>query len=295
MLGNLKNLMQISIIQYLHYNYFCKNVIRNNGHKLIPLKHSVIQISPQSKLILDGDFYLNCNKIGNSKAEAYLVLNGNSELHITGNLNIRFGSTIQINNGAKAKFGRFSCNANINIQCNKEITIGEDCMMGRNVVIYDSAYHPTGTSIDTMSISQAPVHIGNHVWLGANSVIMQGTNIGDGTIIGTNACVSGNIEPGSFVSPTFDQPSISGMMWARDMNSLHTAVKYKVEDKTIAVDYGKVENIEDRILDVLSTNITSIDFNTDRPLVDSRIIDSLALISVVKLLENEFSVKIPFT
>ncbi|UKI38528.1 MAG: hypothetical protein L6V93_05400 [Clostridiales bacterium] len=69
--------------------------------------------------------------------------------------------------------------------------MGEDCMIGRNALIYDSAYHPTGTTIASMSVSQSPVHIGNHVWLGANSVIMQGSDIGDGSIIGTNACVSG--------------------------------------------------------------------------------------------------------
>lgn len=295
MLGKLRKLNQISIIQYLHYNYFCKSVIRKNGHKLIPYKNSIIKLSPDSKLILDGDFHLNCNKIGNSKAEAYLVLNGTGQLHVKGNLRIRFGSTIQVNNAAKAVFNRFSCNAHINIQCNNEITIGEDCMMGRNVVIYDSAYHPTGTSIKNMSISQAPIRIGNHVWLGANSVIMQGTEIGDGSIIGTNAYVSGKIEPGTFIAPAFDQPTSVGMMWARDMNSLDVAAKYRIEDQPVRCNGNNVEEIEARILKVLSSKITSINFSTDRLLVDERIIDSLGLISVVKLLENEFSIKIPFT
>lgn len=296
MFNRIKRVLSISLLKYLKYNYFCKNVVRNNGHKLIPYRNSVIVISTGSKLVLDGDLHLNCNKIGNSKAEAYLVLNGNATMQVKGDAHIRFGSTIQVNSGAVLEMGKFSCNANINIQCNKCITFGDDIMVGRNVVIYDSAYHPTGTSISNMEISQKPVIIGNHVWLGANSVVMQGTVINDGAVIGTNACVSGVIDSCSFTSPTFNTPSISGMLWARDMKSLAEAEKYKVDSvQTKNIDNAVIEELENKIINVLSANITSVDFTSSDALVDERKIDSLGLITVVSLLENEFKCRIPFS
>ena len=41
--------------------------------------------------------------------------------------------------------------------------------------------------------------IGNDVWIGQNSVILPGVNIGDGVIIGANSVVGKNIEPYSIV------------------------------------------------------------------------------------------------
>ena len=38
-----------------------------------------------------------------------------------------------------------------------------------------------------------PVVIGNHVWIGMNSVIMKGVTIGDNVIIGANSVVTRDI------------------------------------------------------------------------------------------------------
>lgn len=295
MLKILKQILKIDIVKYLYYNYFCKNVLRKSKCKIIPYKHSIVRLSKKSKIVLDGNVFLNCNRMLGSKAETYFILNGECELVLKGDVKIRYGSTIQINNGARAIFNHFTSNVGINIQCNKEIIIGEDCMIGRNALIYDSAYHPTGTTIASMSVSQSPVHIGNHVWLGANSVIMQGSDIGDGSIIGTNACVSGKIAPGSFVSPNFDQPTISGMMWARSMSDLKDAEKYRIKFDTVNADKFDTTDVESKVYSILSSNITSVDFKNNESLIDSGAIDSLGLISIVALLEEKFSVKIPFT
>lgn len=295
MLKILKQILKIDIVKYLYYNYFCKNVLRKSKCKIIPYKHSIVRLSKKSKIVLDGNVFLNCNRMLGSKAETYFILNGECELVLKGDVKIRYGSTIQINNGARAIFNHFTSNVGINIQCNKEIIIGEDCMIGRNALIYDSAYHPTGTTIASMSVSQSPVHIGNHVWIGANSVVMQGSNIGDGSIIGTNACVSGKIEPGSFVSPNFDKPTISGMMWARSMSDLKDAEKYQIKYSVINAAKCDIENVESKVYDILSSNITSVDFKNNKSLIDGGTIDSLGLISIVALLEEKFLLKIPFT
>jgi len=44
-----------------------------------------------------------------------------------------------------------------------------------------------------------PVYIGNDVWIGANSTILRGVNIGDGAVIGANAVVTKDVSPYSIV------------------------------------------------------------------------------------------------
>jgi acetyltransferase-like isoleucine patch superfamily enzyme len=40
-----------------------------------------------------------------------------------------------------------------------------------------------------------PTHIGQDVWIGRGSVVLKGTDIGDGAVIGANSVVRGTIEP----------------------------------------------------------------------------------------------------
>lgn len=297
MFNKIKQLCSLSLGKYIYYNYLCRSVERHDGHMLFPYRNSVVSISPRAKLILDGNLSLNVGKLKSSRAEAYLILGDDASLHVCGNVSIRYGSTVQVNYGALAEFGHFTCNVGLNIQCNRQITIGEDCMIGRNVTIYDSAYHPTGTNVRNMEISQAPVRIGNHVWLGTNVVVMQGADIGDGAIIGTSAVVRGNIAPAAFVMPKTDEPAVSGMMWARSMDSLQEALKYRKNDDwpVNLQDAEEINYYQERILKLLQSHMGDFDFEASDNLVDGKVLDSLALVTVVSLLMEDFHVDIPYT
>lgn len=235
----ISKILKINLIQFIYYNYLCKNVIRKKNCRIYPEKHSCIQLSKESKLILDGNLHFNANRYKGSKAEAYLRLNGAGVLHIKGETKIRFGSTIQVNDGGELEMGRFTCNANINIQCAKKIVVGDDCMFGRNVMVYDSSYHPTGTNMNNLKITIMPVKIGNHVWIGTNAVILQGSTINDGCIIGTNASISGKIAKNSLVLPKIDKDCIPGKMWARSMDRKEEALAYA---PVVAKDIEKIRN-----------------------------------------------------
>lgn len=71
------------------------------------------------------------------------------------------------------------------------ITIGDNVLSGANVLITDFDWH----AIDPKkrrtneNIKNAPVIIGNNVWLGINSVILKGVTIGENTVIGANSLV----------------------------------------------------------------------------------------------------------
>lgn len=78
------------------------------------------------------------------------------------------------------------------------ITIGNDCLLGTNVEIYDSDFH--GTSLATRRVSKkefsSQVTIGNDVFIGSNVRIMKGVNVGDGTVIANGSIVTNDIPSG---------------------------------------------------------------------------------------------------
>lgn len=88
----------------------------------------------------------------------------------------------------------------IGIDC--EITgpvkIGDNVMMGPEVIIYTSGHKFDLTDIPMMdqgSTEPKPVIIGDDVWLGRRVIIMPGVTIGQGSVIGAGAVVTKDVPP----------------------------------------------------------------------------------------------------
>lgn len=96
-------------------------------------------------------------------------------------------------------------NSGIGIRCeiNGPVTIGNDVMMGPEVVIYTRGHAHMRTDITMRaqgSLEARPVTIGNDVWIGRRVIILPGVNIGDGCIIGAGAVVTKDIPPYSIAA-----------------------------------------------------------------------------------------------
>ncbi len=79
------------------------------------------------------------------------------------------------------------------------VVIGNYVMVAPNVMIAGGSHGTSSTELPMMlqdDISQGIV-IGNDVWIGANSVILDGVTLGDGSIIGAGSVVAKNtiVEP----------------------------------------------------------------------------------------------------
>nr|WP_308668980.1 acyltransferase [uncultured Agathobacter sp.] len=81
------------------------------------------------------------------------------------------------------------------VACHQEITIGSNTRFGPNVIIYDHDYDFRNPNLKMRKnhISSSVV-IGNNVWVGGNSVILRGTEIGDNCVIAAGSVVKGKIE-----------------------------------------------------------------------------------------------------
>jgi acetyltransferase-like isoleucine patch superfamily enzyme len=71
------------------------------------------------------------------------------------------------------------------IACARHIELGENVRCGANTLIMDTDWHTD----DARTSPDAPVIIGNNVWLGVNVTVLKGVNIGENTIVGAGSIV----------------------------------------------------------------------------------------------------------
>ncbi len=85
-------------------------------------------------------------------------------------------------------------NTNASITCMKEITIGEYCKFGNNLVIvdHDHDFREKGEEFPGKGIV-----IGDNVWVGADCVILKGVHIGDGAVIAAGSVVRKDVPAGN--------------------------------------------------------------------------------------------------
>lgn len=98
--------------------------------------------------------------------------------------NITLGRRVFINSGCR-------------FQDQGGITIGDDCLIGHNVVLA-TLNHDLDPS-RRADMHPAPIVIGRNVWVGANATVLPGVTIGDDAVVGAASVVTKDVPPGSVV------------------------------------------------------------------------------------------------
>ena len=87
-------------------------------------------------------------------------------------------------------------NAGLKLVDDTHIYIGDNTMLGPNVVIA-TAGHPIDPELRGRGLQyNLPVTIGRNCWLGAGVIVMPGVTIGDNTVIGAGSVVTKDIPAG---------------------------------------------------------------------------------------------------
>lgn len=105
---------------------------------------------------------------------------------------LRPGSAIRIGNNCGLS-GTVICAA-------QRVEIGNNALIGANVTIADTDFHPLDPegrrfSNDQSKIACAPVRLEDNVFVGAGSTILKGVTIGENSVIGAGSVVTKSIPP----------------------------------------------------------------------------------------------------
>jgi len=85
------------------------------------------------------------------------------------------------------------------------IEIGDNCLFGENVKIYDHnhKYKDAGL-IRNQGYTKSPVKIGANCWIGSNTTILKGVTIGNNCIIGAGAILFKSLPDNSLITSQTD-------------------------------------------------------------------------------------------
>lgn len=161
------------------------------SRKIICLyKYVRLDMKKSSKIKCIGRLDIGVKENIKSKEETRITLQNDSKLEIKGNFRIGYGSDIRIFNNARLTLGSGYINGFSQIVCAKNIEIGDDVAIARDVIIRDTDAHDL---VGCEHTKVKPVKIGNHVWIGAKAMIMKGVTIGDGAVVAAGAIVTKDV------------------------------------------------------------------------------------------------------
>lgn len=105
---------------------------------------------------------------------------------------------VYIVHGFRIKCGsNFAVNSNTYINAVGGLEIGDNVLLGPNVVISSGEHQYTDKKIPVtlQKIIHKKIKIEDGVWIGANAVIMPGVTLAEGTVVGAGAVVTKSTEP----------------------------------------------------------------------------------------------------
>ena len=152
-------------------------------------------------------YHLNCSEIGDNLT----LMRPIKKPVFVGEGKVKLGHNVKIN--GKVEFVAFAgifpsaeivigdntmIGDNVTIRAWKSIRIGNDCLIAKNVQIYDNNGHPL-SPLGRINYSKVPekeigeVVIGNNVWISEGAHIQDGVTIGDNSIVAPYSIVKKNV------------------------------------------------------------------------------------------------------
>lgn len=110
-------------------------------------------------------------------------------------LNMGYNTTIAVlSSGTLVVGDGVGIGSGNHIICHGCISIGNDTILGPNVMIYDHNHRfSTKEGVDRKNYDVGEVCIGNRCWIGAGTIILKGVHIGNNCIVGAGSVVTKNI------------------------------------------------------------------------------------------------------
>lgn len=212
--GLIRDLRVCGVKDYVCYNFLAQNCKLSSRHSRVRNLHRPsICISSGAEMLIDGSLTLNEAYPKGCMKKAILKLEPGSRLEVRGHFKAYYDTEIWAYPGAELSLGYGYANAGAQIRCMEKISIGDQCAIGRNVMIMDFDAHEITYGDGTKNRITAPVTIGKHVWIGAGATILKGVTIGDHAVIGAGAVVTKDVPANTVVAGNPARVIREGIQW----------------------------------------------------------------------------------
>lgn len=185
-LYRLKDLTFFNLIKNCFYNCKVKH-LKKNAILLLGDKCD-FRIENKGQLLLNSNFVIGKKYINKTHYCSWLWLMRNARIEIYDNFTMYEGASIHMHEGGNLILRGGYMNENSSIVCESTIDIGKGVAIAPGVLIRDCDSH---TVEGNKSVK--PIHIGEHVWIGSNTIVLKGVNIGDNCVIGAGSVVTKDI------------------------------------------------------------------------------------------------------
>ncbi len=192
----------------LYPHYFLKGIYLFNGNRVV--RHPSARIHMEGGKIQFGCFWRFWKRRGG------IVLHEGATLVIKGDVVIGDGVIIEVHPGACLEIGSGAfINPDTRILVLESVRIGSDCAVAWEVLIMDGDRHAFLDPDGNREKNTEPIHIGDHVWIGARSLILKGARIEGGAVVGAGSVVSGRVEGASVVVGNPARKIREGVRWTK--------------------------------------------------------------------------------
>jgi len=183
---------------YINFKYFS---LKNALKLPILISRNVWLKNCSGKIDILGNIYSGMIRIGFGEVGIFDKKHSRSILEFSGK--IIFNGTANIGHGSKICVGKdgiltmgnnFNITAESSIVCYKKITFGENCLISWDNLFLDTDLHKILNENNEIINEPKEIIIGKNVWIGCRCLILKGTDINDGNIIGANTTVANKLE-----------------------------------------------------------------------------------------------------
>lgn len=124
-----------------------------------------------------------------------------SIVYLGNNIGLRNNVFLSVRGGAKLSIGdNVFINNGCNIVAHQNISIGKNTKFGQNVLVFDHDYdYKVDGGVSAKVYKNSDVIIGEGCWIGAGSIILRGSRIGDNSIVGAGCVLKGKYPKGSLI------------------------------------------------------------------------------------------------
>ncbi len=196
------------IYPFRYPRHLLKGIYLFNGNRI--RQHPSARIYKEGGTLQFGCFWHLWRQRGG------IILHENSSLHIHGDIVVGDGVIIEVHAGASLEIGAETfINPNSYIISLESIHIGNDCAVAWNTQIMDGDRHFFLDDNGRRQKNTAPIHIGDHVWIGSGCSVLKGASIGNGAVIGAGSIVTGQVPAQSVVAGNPLRNIREGIAWEK--------------------------------------------------------------------------------